>query len=174
MTDKIYRSPYEAYPFLSDGPDDLRCDFELMTDGMASVIGLLRSKITDGDLREELLWICELVYHMNPALRTGLKVTAAEKDRLLAALERIRREAGDRKYRFVLTQGCETACLAHVLRVRSKELVRLIYRHVHQGHAAEPLLLDLSNLLSGYFFFLALKLNADKGVPEVDFVSRNY
>ena len=81
MTDKIYRSPYEAYPFLSDGPDDLRCDFELMTDGMASVVGLLRSKVTDGDLREELLWICELVYHMNPALRTGLKVTAAEKER---------------------------------------------------------------------------------------------
>ncbi len=27
----LYRSPYEAYPFLCDADDDLRCDFELAT-----------------------------------------------------------------------------------------------------------------------------------------------
>lgn len=172
--ENLYRSPYEAYPFLSDGSDDLRCDFELMTDEMASQVGLLRSKVSDEALRAELLWICELVYHMNPALRTPLKVTEGEKERLSAASERLRREAGDRCKRFVLCQGCETACLAHLLRVRGKQLVRLIYRHLHRGRAADPLLLDLANLLSGYFFYLALKLNADAGVDEVDFVSRNY
>lgn len=169
-----YRSPYEAYPFLCDAADDLRCDFELMTDELASGAGLLRAKVADEELQKELLWICELVYHMNPALRTPLQVTESERDRLFAASERLRLEAGDGKCRFVLTQGCEAACLAHILRVRSKELVRLIYRHVHQGHEAEPVLLDLANLLSGYFFYLALKLNADAGIPEVEFVSRNY
>ena len=33
---ELYHSPWEAYPFLSDAPDDLRCDFELLTDETAS------------------------------------------------------------------------------------------------------------------------------------------
>ena len=40
--EKMYRSPYEAYPYLSSKPEDLRCDFELMTDELASMTGLLR------------------------------------------------------------------------------------------------------------------------------------
>lgn len=172
--ENLYRSPYEAYPFLSDPTDDLRCDFELLTDEISSRIGHLRAKLTEEELRAELLWLCELTYHMNPALRTQLKVTEGERDRLLHAAERLRREAGERCRRFVLCQGCETACLSHILRVRCKELVRLLYRHLHQGHEVDPLLLDLANLLSGYFFYLSLKLNAAEGVDEVDFVSRNY
>ena len=35
-------------------------------------------------------------------------------------------------------------------------------------------LLDLANLLSGYFFYLALHLNEVEGVDEVPYVSRNY
>lgn len=171
---ELYRSPYEAYPFLSDAPDDLRCDFELMTDGLASLTGLLRSRVEDAGLREELLWLCELIYHMNPALRTPLRVTEAEKERLHAAVERLRGETRGRCHRFVLCQGCEAACVAHVLRVRAKETVRLLYRHLHQGSPVEPLLLDLVNLLSDYFFHLALHLNAEAGVDEVDFISRSY
>lgn len=171
---ELYRSPYEAYPFLSDGPEDLRCDFELMTDSLASLTGLLRAKTEDPALRDELLWVCELIYHMNPALRTPLQVTHAEAERLLAASERLRISCGDRCRRFVLTQGCESACLAHILRVRAKELVRLLYRHARQGHEVQPRLLDLANLLSGYFFYLALSLNAAAGVEEIEFISRNY
>ena len=36
------------------------------------------------------------------------------------------------------------------------------------------LVLDLANLLSGYFFYLALHLNEAEGVEEVPYVSRNY
>ncbi len=171
---EIYRSPYEAYPFLSDGSDDLRCDFELMTDKMASLTGLLRAMVENETIKEELLWVCELIYHLNPSLRTPLKVTEGEKERLLAASGRLRESCGDRCRRFVLTQGCEAACVAHVLRVQSKELVRLIYRHIRAGNSAEPRLLDLANILSGYFFYLALYLNKESGVDEMEFISRNY
>ena len=75
---------------------------------------------------------------------------------------------------FVLTQGSEAGCHAHLLRVRGKELVRLLYRHLHQGHAAPDSLVDMANLLSGYFFLLALQLNALDGVDEIPYVSRNY
>lgn len=212
----LYRSPYEAYPFLCDGGEDLRCDFELLTDEMASQTGLLAAKTAEAGsraqaageltgpvaaeaagktagpqissgwqaalsrqmeyarLQRELLWICELIYHINPTLRTHLTVTEDETRRLEAAVERLRKECGERCRRFVLTQGCESACIAHLLRVKSKMLVRLIYRHCQKGHTVPDRLLDLANLLSGYFFYLALKLNALEGVEEIDYISRNY
>ena len=111
----LYRSPYEAYPFLCDAGEDLRCDFELLTDEMASRTGLLRSLVKDEALKA-----------------------------------------------------------AHLLRVQGKQLVRLIYRWVEKGHEVPNRLLDLANLLSGYFFYLALHLNEVEGVDEVPYVSRNY
>lgn len=169
----LYRSPYEAYPFLCDDAADLRCDFELLTDELASATGLLRAQVTDPALQAELLWLCELLYHLNPALRAGLTVTKQEVDRLAAATERLHAQYAPRGC-FVLTQGCAAACTAHLLRVRAKCLVRLLYRHAQQGHAAPPLLLDAANLLSGYYFGLALALNAAAGVPEQPYESRNY
>lgn len=191
---QLYRSPYEAYPFLRDPGDDLRCDFEILTDELTSLTGLLRAQIAaplpeagkagpgDGDgpdewgkeLCEELLWVGGLLYHINPTLRTRLTVTPEEVDRLAAAVKRLENEAADRRRGFVLPQGTVAACTAHLLRVRSKALVRLLYRHAQQGHAVPPALFDLANLLSGYFFALALVLNARAGVEEIPFQSRNY
>lgn len=171
---KQYRSPYEAYPFLCDDREDLRCDFELMTDEIASWIGLLRAQVGDEELKGELLWLCELVYHMNPTLRSRLTVTEEEIMRLAAAVDRLRDQCGERCERFVLTQGCGSACIAHILRVQCKSLVRLMYRHLQQGKQIPEMLFDLANLLSGYFFYLALRLNEMEGVDEIDFVSRNY
>ena len=169
----LYHSPYEAYPFLSDAGDDLRCDFELLTDEMASMTGLLRAQVVhDEALRAELLWICELIYNINPTLRTHFTVTEAELSQLKAAVNRLRSESEVRG--FVLPQGCEAACTAHLLRVKGKCLVRLLYSHIRKGHAAPPELVDACNLLSGYFFLLALKLNALAGVPEKNYISRNY
>lgn len=171
---KLYRSPYEAYPFLCDDSENLCCDFELLTDEIASRTGLLRAQVTDEELRTELLWLCELIYHMNPTLRTRLTVTEEEKKRLMDALGRLQAQSGDRCRQFVLTQGCEAACTAHVLRVQCKSLVRLLYRHCEQGHTVPDMLFDLANLLSGYFFYLALRLNELSGIDEIAYASRNY
>lgn len=167
-----YRSPYEAYPFLSDADGDLRCDFELLTDELASGAGLLRSQVTDPALSEALLWICELIYHINPTLRTSLSVTEEETARLAAMTEELRKETA--AHGFVLPCGCRGACTAHLLRVKAKSLVRLLYRYFQRGHEVPDRLLDLCNLLSGYFFLLALRLNALEGVEEHGFRSRNY
>lgn len=168
----FYRSPYEAYPFLSDADDDLRCDFELVTDELASGAGLLRSQVTNQNLAEELLWICELIYHINPTLRTSLTVTKEETARLAAMVDRLQGEST--VHGFVLPCGCQSACTAHLLRVKAKCLVRLLYRYLQRGHEVPNGLLDLCNLLSGYFFLLALKLNALEGVEEYGYCSRNY
>lgn len=169
---EIYHSPYEAYPFLCDPAEDLRCDFELLTDELASATGLLRAQVEDSALRDELLWVCELIYHLNPALRTSLSVTEEETAHLAAAARRLEARCG--VCSFVLPQGCPAACTAHLLRVRAKCLVRLVYRHAEQGNAVPERLLDLCNLLSGYYFALSLALNALSGMAEVPFVSRSY
>lgn len=168
----VYRSPYEAYPFLCDADDDLRCDFELLTDELASATGLLQSQIQEPALAEELLWVCELIYHMNPTLRTFFSVTEDEIARLAFCVDRMQAECG--VHGFVLPCGCQSACTAHLLRVKAKCLVRLLYRYLQRGGEVPAGLLDLCNLLSGYFFLLALKLNAQNGAEERSYHSRNY
>lgn len=174
MKKEVYRSKFEAYPFLHDESKDLRCDFEILTDELSSKIGLLRSIVDDNQLKEELLKICELVYHINPSLRTFVSVSKEElswlEDRTTVLYEMVK----DRCQLFVLTQGCESACQAHILRSNFKGLVRLLYRYNYQGNKVEEILYDFSNLLSQYFFFLALRLNDLNGVEEVEYKSRNY
>lgn len=174
MKKEVYRSKFEAYPFLSDAPDDLRCDFEIFTDEISSHIGLLRSKVEDESLREELLKICELVYHLNPSLRTFVSVTEEELKWLEDCTNRLFEEVKARCEKFVLNQGCESACQAHILRTKFKALVRMLYRYNYGGHEVPNILFDFTNLLSGYFFNLALKLNEINNVDEVEFISRNY
>lgn len=171
---KLYRSKYEACPSLSAPSDDLRCDFEILVDELASMTGLLRATTRDEDLQGELLFVCELLYHMSPALRGDVTVTAEDLATLEANVVRLQGEVGERCKEFVLTQGSESGALAHMIRAKFKSLARLLYRHNHQGHDVEEVLLDFINLLSGYFFFLSMKLNALDGVEEIPYVSRNY
>ena len=175
--DQVYRSPYEAYPFLSDSSDDLRCDFELLTDEISSKTGLLLAHMKNrinGELYQEVMWVCELVYHINPSLRTFLSITVEECNRLKTCVDRLQMEVKDRCNNYVLPIGGSLACEAHVLRVQAKKLVRMLYRYMEKGYEVPTLLLDVTNLLSGYYFSLALKLNALENVDEIPFVSRNY
>jgi len=172
--DRPYRSPDEAYPFLCDAAADLRCDFELATDELASETGLLAAKVAAADRRDELLWVAELIYHANPTLRTRLSLTPDEIGALRRRTAALMAAAGEDARHFLLPQGCETACLAHLLRVRAKALVRLVYRYAEGGGPVDDALLDFCNLLSGYFFGIALAENRAAGVPEREFVSRNY
>ncbi len=169
---KLYRSPYEAYPFLSDADGDLRCDYEILTDRMASETGLLAALCPER--RDELLAIDELIYHANASLRTFLSLKPEEIDWLRARTEALEAETAGLCDRFVLPAGSPRACVAHVLRTDGKRLVRLLYRFAQRGGKVEDALFDFANLLSGYFFLLALALNHADGVPERPFESRNY
>jgi ATP:cob(I)alamin adenosyltransferase len=171
-----------AYCYLYDDPADLKCDFEIATDEMSSMIGLLRSLVDDEKLKDELIRINELMYHINPSLRTTVKVTAEELKWLEGIVENLQRETADsfnsfppeRKLTFVLPQGSSAACYSHIIRNRCKALARLLYRHKAQGNTADDILFDFINLYSGYFYFLALKLNKVAGIKETPFTSRNY
>ena len=168
----VYRSPYEAYPFLADAADDLRCDFEILTDRISSYAGLLAALCPER--REEILKIDELVYHANPTLRTFCSITADEIEWLNGCVEALNAETRGLCDRFVLPAGTQRACTAHVLRTDCKALVRMLYRYAHGGGQVPDRLFDFANLISGYFFMLALWLNHRDGFAEIPFVSRNY
>jgi cob(I)alamin adenosyltransferase len=176
---------YLAYSFLYDDPADLRCDFEIASDEIASMIGLLRSVIRDEALRADLSRLNELMYHINPSLRTTIAVSEDELEWLYGRVGEIQAEikaAFDKAApasrpgapRFVLPQGCTAAGYSHIIRNKCKSLVRLLYRCREQGHRTEPILFHFINLYSGYFFSLALKLNRDEGTEETPFTSRAY
>ena len=173
MKKTIYRSKYEAYPFLCDHSEDLRCDFEIFTDEVASMTGLLRAQMKEQVLQNELLFICELIYHINPSLRTHTTVTKDELMQLEGVVNRLQAETAHRRRPVVVTQGSESAALSHILRVKCKGIVRLLYKYTHKGHFVEDILFDFTNLLSGYFCALTLKLNELDETPEIEYISRN-
>ncbi|MDR0539670.1 MAG: ATP--cob(I)alamin adenosyltransferase [Spirochaetaceae bacterium] len=176
------KSKYLAYTFLYDDAADLRCDFEILTDEISSMTGLLRSLVEDAHLRDELEKINELIYHINPSLRTQVKVTQTELDWLFERAQKLRDETKnifdtfDQKHRvhFTLPQGCTAAAVSHILRSKCKALVRLLSRYEQQGNHVAAILHDFTNLFSGYFYYLALKLNKDSGCKEVEYTSRAY
>lgn len=171
----IYRSPYEAYPFLADGKEDLRCDFEILTDKICSGTGLLCAMIRESshlELVEPLTKLGELIYHANPTLRTFCSITREEVLWLKEEIDILRSKFSGEG--FVLPAGCKEACVAHILRTEGKELVRLLYRHLYNDNTVSEILIDFCNLLSGYFFTLSLYINYLFNVNEIPFISRNY
>jgi ATP:cob(I)alamin adenosyltransferase len=175
---------YLSYSFLYDDPADLRCDFEILTDEISSMIGFLRSLTDDEAIREELCKMNELIYHVNPTLRTRTTITEEELEWLHGRVEQIQEEVKDTLHpvtdskskvpRFFVPQGCAAAAYSHIIRNKCKAAVRLLYRHQQQGNTVDDIIFDFINLSSGYFFSLCLKFNKDQGVEEKEFSSRVY
>ena len=171
---ELHRNTKDACPCLGETISDLICDFELLADRLASKVGMLRAICSNKYIYEELEKICELIYHSTPSLRMETSLTLEEIQWLKKRVDLLQREVDDRCKQFVLPIGNEKASLSHILRVESKEIVRLLYRHIHNDNTVEPLLLDFYNLLSSYFFMLALNFNKQANVAEIPFISRNY
>ena len=165
---------YIAYPFLYDAPSDLKCDFEILTDELASMIGLLRAFVNQNYLRDELEKINELVYHLNPSLRTFVSVTQDDLDWVYDRYIFYKSENENLVKRFVIPQGGICSGYCHVIRSKFKSVVRLLYRHKQNGNEFDNILFNFFNLLSGYFFFFVIKFNKDEGIAEKEFISKNY
>ncbi len=167
-----YRSPYEAYPFLSDPQSDLRCDYEILTDKITSMIGLLRSQCSE--FEQQLTELSTLVYHSNASVRTENSINQNDIQFILDAVNSLQKQTEHLCKRFVLPVGSKRASLSHCLRTEAKAVVRMLYKLGQTGHEVDTLLIDFFSLLSDYFFRLALLLNHLDDVQEIPFESRNY
>ncbi len=192
-----YRSRWEAYPFLPEPAADLRCDYEIASDRLASSLGwlaaLLRRCLSErqppaGDaaaaaaaacrwlegVPADLETLAELCYHANAGLRTPCRLTAEEiawLDGITLAAENL---LGERLKQFVVTVGHEAAAAAHIVRCDTKQVLRLLYRAHHVGSTVDARIIDFFSRLAGYVFALSLLINLSFGVPERRFDSRNY
>jgi len=160
---------YEACPLICERGDNITCDFALLVDETASWTGFLRSIIVDTSLREELHFVCAVVYNLSPSFRRGMVLTEDEMQRLEEITWRHKESAAAT---FVLPMGARSASLAHVLRTKCKGLVRLLCRHEDAGNEVDSHLRDVVNLLSGYFYYLAFRLNELEGVAETPHILR--
>ena len=147
--------------------DNFLCDISTLADEIASTIGLLNATVSHESIRNELLFVCELAYNLSPSLRGYVELTESEFQKLEQLTLQHKREANRPGGLFVLPMGGQGASLSHVLRVKCKALVRLLCKSNSEGIVA-----DFAHLLSGYFYYLAFKLNTLDGIEEKPLVAR--
>ncbi|ONI38089.1 hypothetical protein AN639_08370, partial [Candidatus Epulonipiscium fishelsonii] len=152
----------------------LACDFEILSDEVASKIGFLASNVKNIELHNELKFITEMVYHLNPTLRTFLSVTQEEVNELLKYHDKLKSFTAGRCEMFVLPFGSRNATYSHIVRNSFKSLSRIAYAEERMGHSVPDLLHDILGILSNYFFYLSLYFNMTQDIDEIPFVSRNY
>ena len=163
---------YLSYPFLYEKKKIV--DFELLTDEIASYLALAVSFAKDEELREELIKITELVYHLNPCVRSNTKLEGHELAWLFNRYEKYEFVTKERESLFVLPYGTNLASTLHILRTKSKSLVRLLHHITEEGTKVDDSLFDFTNVLANYFFVLAMYANKLEEVDEIPFESRVY
>lgn len=157
-----------AYSFLKEV--SRQCDYEIATDELAS---LTAQAIHTSQQKEELIQLAQLLYHANGSIRGKLAIFDEDVNWLNELYERLIEENGQ-LHSFVVPAGCLGACALHVLRSKTKAVVRLAYAIKREEKPVASVLLDFLNLLSNVFFQMALKENRLEQVEEIPFVSRSY
>jgi ATP:cob(I)alamin adenosyltransferase len=163
---------YLSYPFLYENKKIV--DFELITDEIASYLALAMSVCEDETLKNELEKIATLVYHLNPCIRQDSRLEGYEIAWLYSRYNHYKENTKDRPTLFVLPAGSTLASVLHILRCKSKQLVRLLH-HIYESKVKiDDSIFDFTNVMANYFFVVALYANKLEGVQEIPFVSRVY
>ena len=156
-----------AYSFLLE--DSSMCDYEIATDELASMISLA-SHYVKHIKQQDMLRLIELIYHANGSIRGKCAIHQKEVDELHTIYDTYFVECKQ----FVLPHGCIGASHLHVLRARTKTIIRLMTKIKKEGRNIESSLWDFMNLLANTFFMMCLYENKEEHHEEVSFVSKSY
>ena len=167
----------EIAPHHQNKNEDIIIDFEILTDEISSLIGLALSYLTPQQslrFKESLLFISELSYHASTALRISNTITQSEIQKLETLLTTLETEIAPNHKKIILPQGSTASATCHIIRTKCNVALRLLHKYndANPQHQVDPLCLDMFNLSSGYFLYLAIKLNMLNNVEEVEFKSR--
>ena len=138
-----------------------------MTDELNSHIGFLLTYIDDETDRRFLLQVQSDLFRIGAWLATPH--TNADTDVDVSAIElEIDRLASlvTPQRSFILPGGCPGAAFAHICRTVCRRTERAILRLQESGAYVDDTLKCYINRLSDYFFVLARKKNADKGISD--------
>ena len=166
------KKEFLSYPFLYESKNIV--EFELLTDELASLIGHSIAFSGDTELKKELIQVMELVYHANPCVRTKSSLEESEVLWLQSRYEDYVQKTKDRTTLFVLPTGCKLGSTLHLVRCKSKQLVRLMYQLTNEGIKVDETLFDFANVLANYAFACAMYANQLDGINELTFESRIY
>ncbi len=159
-----------CYPFLYE--TSVKVEFEILTDKLSSQLGVCASYAEDR-FKNELLYICELVYHLNGSIR-GKEAIDENHVSFLKARYKHYEELTKDGVRFVVPQGSILASQLHVARSMGKEVVRKMFLVKQEGTKISDVLFDFANMVSNYCFLAAIYANKVNGFSEKEFVSRSY
>ena len=156
-----------AYSFLLE--DSHMCDYEIATDELASLISVTRHYVKHIQ-QKDLCELIELVYHANGSIRGKCAIHQEEIQRLYAMYQTYFVEMKH----FVIPDGCIGASYLHVLRSKTKAVIRYMTRIKKEAHPVPEDLWDFMNLLANTFFMMALYENKEEGHLEKEFISKSY
>jgi len=159
-----------CYPFLYESSK--KVEFEILTDKLSSQLGYCAS-LAEGNFRNELIYVCELVYHLNGSIRGKEAVDENHVSFLKARYGFYENETKDGT-RFVVPQGGTLATSLHVARSMGKEVVRKMFEVYSEGVKVEHVLFDFANMVSNYCFMAALYANKIENISEIEFTSKSY
>ncbi len=156
-----------AYSFLLE--DSNMCDYEIATDELASLVSLARHHIKHIK-QEDLCTLIELIYHANGSIRGKCAIQSNEYDQL----HQIYKTYFIRMEHFVVPDGCIDASYLHILRSKTKAVIRLMTKIKKEGQTVPDTLWDFMNLLANTFFMMSLYENKEEHFEEKEFISRSY
>lgn len=166
---------YLCYTFIGESASTV--DYELMADALAVQIGYAASLTGDlPEVHKDLLYLLEMVYHLNGSVRGKLAIHEEDLHRLNEMYDLYTDSVKDVREKtglFALPQGSTAACALHDCRNRALQTVRALHK-LSLEKEIPKILFDYANLLGNLFFLMALYVNKKLNVDEIPYISKSY
>ena len=151
-------------------------DFEIRTDCLTTHAGValvaVKKEAVDV-VKEDLLEILPMAYHVNGSVRGKLAVTDEDLTWLSSRYDFYVSHVREEIQSFVLPQGTEAAAALHLCRSEAKKSYRALHK-VSEEREVPEILFDYLGLLANVFFVMAVYMNQQAGLAEIPFVSKSY
>lgn len=163
-----------SYPFMDE--TELLCDYEILTDGLSSYLGLALSQTKTEDYPQQvavdLKWLSEMVLHLNGSIRGQLAINQSELKLLNKKYDFYKKKV--KHDNFTLPGGDLLAAQIDVCRYKSKEVVRLLNKLKQNKIEIDDILFSFANILANLLYLMSLYINDFKGIKQEKFKSKSY
>ena len=163
-----------CYPFMEE--QGMFCDYEILTDGLSSYLGLVLSIAKERKYPEGLLgifqWLTEMALHLNGSLRGKLAVEKEDLEKLHKIYDYYKSLKEVKN--FTIPTGSYLSAQVNICRYKTKEVVRLLNKINKEEKDLPAILFSFTNLMANLLFILSIYINdLDKEENQV-FRSKSY
>lgn len=151
-------------------------DFEIRTDCLTTHVGVALTAVKKeavAVVKEDLLEILPMAYHVNGSVRGKLAVTDEDLAWLSNRYDFYVSHVKEEIQSFVLPQGTEAAAALHLCRSEAKKSYRVLHK-VSEEREVPEILFNYLGLLANVFFVMAVYMNQQAGIAEIPFISKSY